>query len=168
MYKKDVSQLIMLSILWLWKLRMGNGVKEFVVPGGGKLLYRALHHLTPPPPVMMTMVSIVETLMFIKIGLYWAVLGCSGLHWTDKNWVFGGGEKGEGEGTRSSWLNCAWRDDKTVYWVSIRHYEAVAVGNWWLWVSRGHLCLFILHKVEIWSGVTHPWQTDWLTDNFER
>ena len=55
---------------------------------------------------------------------------------------------------RSSWLNCALRDDEAVYMVSIGHYEAVAVGNWWYWVSRGHLCLYILHKVEIWSGVT--------------
>ena len=31
--------------------------------------------------------------------------------------------------TRSSWLNCALRDDKAVYWVSKGHYEAVAVGN---------------------------------------
>ena len=31
--------------------------------------------------------------------------------------------------TRSSWLNCALRNDKAVYWVSIGHYEAVAVGN---------------------------------------
>ena len=31
--------------------------------------------------------------------------------------------------TRSSWLNCALRDDKAVYWVSIGHYDAVAVGN---------------------------------------
>ena len=30
--------------------------------------------------------------------------------------------------TRSSWLNCALRDDEAVYWVSIGHYEAVAVG----------------------------------------
>ena len=30
---------------------------------------------------------------------------------------------------RSSWLNCALRDDEAVYWVSIGHYEAVAVGN---------------------------------------
>ena len=45
--------------------------------------------------------------------------------------------------TRSSWLNCALLDDEAVYWVSIEHYEAVAVGNWWYWVSRGHLCLFI-------------------------
>ena len=34
--------------------------------------------------------------------------------------------------TRSSWLNCALRDDEGVYWVSIGHYEAVAVRNrWW-------------------------------------
>ena len=31
--------------------------------------------------------------------------------------------------TRPSWLNCALRDDEAVYWVSIGHYEAVAVGN---------------------------------------
>ena len=65
--------------------------------------------------------------------------------------------------TRSSWLNCALRDDEAVYWVSIGHYEAVAVGNWWYWVSRGHLCLYILHKVEIWTGVTDAWLTDSLT-----
>ena len=63
--------------------------------------------------------------------------------------------------TRSSWLNCALRDDEAVYWISIGHYEAVAVGNWWYWVSRGHLCLYILHKVEIWSGVTDALLTDW-------
>ena len=27
--------------------------------------------------------------------------------------------------TRSSWLNCALRDDVDVYWVSIGHYEVV-------------------------------------------
>ena len=31
--------------------------------------------------------------------------------------------------TRSSWLNCALRDDEAVYWVSIGHYEVVTVGN---------------------------------------
>ena len=31
--------------------------------------------------------------------------------------------------TRSSWLNCALRDDEAVYWVSIGHNEAAAVGN---------------------------------------
>ena len=35
----------------------------------------------------------------------------------------------KGMNTRSSWLNCALRDDEAVYWVSIGHYEAVAVGN---------------------------------------
>ena len=35
----------------------------------------------------------------------------------------------EGIKTRSSWLNCALRDDEAVYWVSIGHYEAVAAGN---------------------------------------
>ena len=65
--------------------------------------------------------------------------------------------------TRSSWLNCALRDDEAVYWVSVGYYEAVAVGNWWYWVSRGHSCLYILQKVEIWTGVTDAWQTDWLT-----
>ena len=57
-------------------------------------------------------------------------------------------------GTRSSWLNCALRDDEAVYWVSIGRYEALAVANRWFWVSRGHLCLYKLQKVEIWSGVT--------------
>ena len=66
--------------------------------------------------------------------------------------------------TRSSWLNYALRDDEAVYWVSIGHYEAVAVGNWWYWVSRGHLCLYILHKVEIWTGATDALRTDSLTD----
>ena len=33
------------------------------------------------------------------------------------------------QSTRSSWLNCALRDDEAVYWVSIGHYEAVAVDN---------------------------------------
>ena len=32
-------------------------------------------------------------------------------------------------GTRSSWFNCALRDDESVYWVSIEHYEAVALVN---------------------------------------
>ena len=65
--------------------------------------------------------------------------------------------------TRSSWLNCALRDDEAVYWVSIGHYEALAIGNWLYWVSRGHLCLYILHKVEIWTGVTDAWLTHSLT-----
>ena len=69
--------------------------------------------------------------------------------------------------TISSWLNWALRDDEAVYWVSIGHYEAVTVGNWRYWVSRGHFCLYILNKVEIWTGVTDALLltlTDWLTD----
>ena len=31
--------------------------------------------------------------------------------------------------TRSSWFNCALRDNEAVYWVIIGHYEAVEVGN---------------------------------------
>ena len=31
--------------------------------------------------------------------------------------------------TRSTWFNCALRDDEAVCWVSIGHYEALAVGN---------------------------------------
>ena len=42
-------------------------------------------------------------------------------------------------------------------------HEAVAVSNWWYWVSRGHLCLYILNKVEIWTDVTDPLLTHWLT-----
>ena len=30
---------------------------------------------------------------------------------------------------RSSWLNCALQDDEAVYWVSIGHCEALAIGN---------------------------------------
>ena len=51
-----------------------------------------------------------------------------------------------------------------VYWVSIGHYEAVAVGNWWYWVSRGHLYRYILLKEEIWTGVTDALRTHSLTD----
>ena len=32
------------------------------------------------------------------------------------------GLKEEKRETRSSWLNCALRDDEAVYWVSIGHY----------------------------------------------
>ena len=64
--------------------------------------------------------------------------------------------------TRSSWLNCALWDDEAVYWVSIGHSKVVAVGNWWYWVSRGYSCLYILHKMEIWLGVTDAWRTDGL------
>ena len=31
--------------------------------------------------------------------------------------------------TRSTWFNCALRDDEAVCWVSIGYFEALAVGN---------------------------------------
>ena len=34
-----------------------------------------------------------------------------------------------GTTTRSSWLNCALRDDEAVHWVSIGYCEALAIGN---------------------------------------
>ena len=42
---------------------------------------------------------------------------------------FGFYVKETGVATKSSWLNCSLRDDEAVYWVSIGHYDAVAVGN---------------------------------------
>ena len=42
-----------------------------------------------------------------------------------KLWYFGLFRKGCQ--TRSSWFNCALRDDEAVCWVSIGHYEGVAV-----------------------------------------
>ena len=38
-------------------------------------------------------------------------------------------DEGEQKKTRSSWVNCALRDEEAVYWVSVAHYEAVAVSN---------------------------------------
>ena len=32
------------------------------------------------------------------------------------------------EVTKSSWLNCALRDEEAVYWVSIGHCQAIAVA----------------------------------------
>ena len=37
------------------------------------------------------------------------------------------------------------------------------ICNWWYWVSRGHLCLYILNKVEIWTGITDTLLTHWQT-----
>ena len=45
--------------------------------------------------------------------------------------------------TRSRWLNCALRDDEAVYWVSIGHYEAVAVGDTGDTGSVEGICAFI-------------------------
>ena len=61
--------------------------------------------------------------------------------WSARKWR-------ENEKTRSSWLHYVLRGDEALYWVSMP-------------------CLDILHKVEIWTGVTNTLRTDWLTD-FER
>ena len=68
------------------------------------------------------------------------------------------------------WLNCALRVDEAIYWIGIGHQwlvlggtESVWGGNWCYWVSGGHWCLYILNKVEIWSGVTNALPTDWQT-----
>ena len=51
--------------------------------------------------------------------------------------------------TRSSWLNCALRGDEA--------------DNWCYYVSRGHLCHYILNREEIWSVVNNASHTDWQT-----
>ena len=49
--------------------------------------------------------------------------------------------------TKSSCLKYALRDDEAVYWVGIGHYEAVNDAG----SVEG---LYILNKVETWTGVT--------------
>ena len=44
-------------------------------------------------------------------------------------------------------------------------YNMVPVVPWLYSVSLKPLCLYILQKVEIWTGVTDAWLTDWLTDS---
>ena len=53
------------------------------------------------------------------------------------------------------------------YWVSIRRYwlvlgqyKLVLLDIRWYMVSKGLVCLYILEKVEIWSGVTDASLTD--------
>ena len=50
------------------------------------------------------------------------------------------------------------------YLVVLSQYEAVPDANLCDRVSRGHLCLYILNNVEIWSGVTDASLTHSLTD----
>ena len=46
------------------------------------------------------------------------------------------------------------------YWLVLGQYKLVLLGIRWYRVSKGLVCLYILEKVEIWSGVTDPWHTD--------
>ena len=40
------------------------------------------------------------------------------------------------------------------YLVVLGQYNLVLLGIKWYWISIGFLCLYILKKVEIWTGVT--------------
>ena len=57
-------------------------------------------------------------------------------------------------GTWWYWVSI-WR-----YWLVLGQYKLVLLGIRWYMVSKGLVCLYILEKVEIWSGVTDAWQTD--------
>ena len=64
----------------------------------------------------------------VSIGQYWLVCG----------------------GNRSVWGGVGW------YLVVLGQYGAALVCSWWYSVSKRPLCLYMVKKVEIWSGVTDP------------
>ena len=43
--------------------------------------------------------------------------------------------------------------------VVLGHYKLVLLNTWWYRVTIGLLCLYLLKKVEIWSGVTDAGHT---------
>ena len=43
--------------------------------------------------------------------------------------------------------------------MALGQYMAIQAGTWWYRVSIGLLCLYVLKKVEIWSGVTDAGHT---------
>ena len=45
------------------------------------------------------------------------------------------------------------------YWLVLDKYMLVLLGIKWHRVSKGLVCLYILEKVEIWSGDTDAWHT---------
>ena len=51
------------------------------------------------------------------------------------------------------------------YWLVFGQFKLVLLGIRWYMVSKGLVCLYILEKVEIWSGDTDASHTDSLTDN---
>ena len=57
-------------------------------------------------------------------------------------------------GTRSVWGGTGW------YMVVLGQYNSVLLRIKLYWVSKGLVCLYILEKVEIWSGVTDASHTD--------
>ena len=46
------------------------------------------------------------------------------------------------------------------YLMVIGQYKMVLLGIRWYRVSKGLVCLYMLEKVKIWSGVTDALQTD--------
>ena len=71
--------------------------------------------------------------------------------WLIKWWII--------SGTWWYWVSI-WR-----YWLVLGQYKLVLLGIRWYMVSKGLVCLYILEKVEIWSGDTDAWHTHSLTDN---
>ena len=63
-------------------------------------------------------------------------------------------------GTWWYWISI-WR-----YWLVLGQYKLELLGFRWYRVSKGLVCLYILEKVEIWSGVTDAWHTDSLTTEY--
>ena len=56
-------------------------------------------------------------------------------------------------GTRSVWGGTGW------YMVVLGQYNSVLLRIKLYWVSKGLVCLYILEKVEIWSGDTDACHT---------
>ena len=52
------------------------------------------------------------------------------------------------------WVSIWW------YWLVLGQYKLVLLDIRWYMVSKGLVCLYILEKVEIWSGDTDAWHTD--------
>ena len=63
-------------------------------------------------------------------------------------------------GTWWYWVSI-WR-----YWLVLGQYMLVLLGIRWYRVSKGLVCLYILEKVEIWSGDTDASQTDRQTTEY--
>ena len=74
--------------------------------------------------------------------------------WLIKWWII--------SGTWWYWVSI-WR-----YWLVLGQYKLVLLDIRWYMVSKGLVCLYILEKVEIWSGVTDAWHTHSLTDRNTR
>ena len=65
--------------------------------------------------------------------------------WLIKWWII--------SGTWWYWVSI-WR-----YWLVLGQYKLVLLDIRWYMVSKGLVCLYILEKVEIWSGDTDAWHT---------